>query len=407
MKYFSNNEQKKKRRPAIHFFVALDLIAFILSFFAANELRNMFLLKASHLWQYSYFLTVTFFVTAVNFYLFDLYYRKIEFRRFQKSINLILALTVSMAIISVISYADKTLLVKRTFLLVFFGTLFIFTSVIRLFYDRLKRTKLRKQAIIVGASETGQLIGKRCAGGGLSEVNIIGYVSKYEHEEGLFYSGLERLGGIRDIRRIVAEKNIDFIIYAPKDINDYELNEILIQEKLAGCNLFSAIDFYSETTGQIPYEQITSSWLIEDCLRANKFGQVRSKRMLDIALGSVFFITTLPLFFLCAILVVIDSSGPMLFVQERIGIFGRPFKILKLRTMRMESKQQGQEAENWHEKQETRITRIGHFLRKYHLDEIPQFINVIKGEMSIVGPRPEMEIFIRQCEKKYLFTGSD
>ena len=172
---------------------------------------------------------------------------------------------------------------------------------------------------------------------------------------------------------------------------------------MKGVDLISAIALYEAISGMIPYEFIDSSWLIEDCLRGNKFVQSRLKRALDIVLGSVFFIATLPLVAVLVALIKITMGGDPFFVQGRVGRLGKPFKIYKLRTMIPGAVGEPADAEGWHEKNEDRITRLGGFLRKYHLDELPQFYNVIKGDMSIVGPRPEMEMFIRDCEKKIPF----
>ncbi len=181
------------------------------------------------------------------------------------------------------------------------------------------------------------------------------------------------------------------------------MDEILIREKLAGCNLISAIALYSALTGRVPYKDVSTSWLIEDCLRANKFTQIKVKRVMDIVFGGLFFLISLPVGLLCAAIIKVGTKGAVFYVQERIGTFGVPFKIYKFRTMCEIEKGVEETAENWHKMNEQRITPVGKWLRKFHLDEIPQFINVIRGNMSIVGPRPEMAMFTDQCEKKIPF----
>ena len=117
-----------------------------------------------------------------------------------------------------------------------------------------------------------------------------------------------------------------------KESETRRANEILLREKLSGRDLISAIALYSAFTGKVPYKNVTTSWLIEDCLRANKFTQIKVKRVMDVVLGSLFFVLTLPLSILCALIVKLGSKGPVFFIQERVGTFGIPFRIYKFRT---------------------------------------------------------------------------
>ncbi len=127
------------------------------------------------------------------------------------------------------------------------------------------------------------------------------------------------------------------------------------------------------------------------------------KNLMDRVLGAIFLLVSLPLLVVCAYLVKRESPGPTLFTQQRIGKLGKPFTIYKFRTMRPAAENGDAEAEGWHQQQEARITDLGRFLRRTHLDELPQLINVVLGEMSLVGPRPEMEVFIKACEHKIPF----
>jgi lipopolysaccharide/colanic/teichoic acid biosynthesis glycosyltransferase len=121
-----------------------------------------------------------------------------------------------------------------------------------------------------------------------------------------------------------------------------------------------------------------------------------SKQAIDI-LFSIFVLFWLsPLLVLIMILIKLDSPGPVFFLQERIGRDGKPFKIIKFRTMFVDAERNGPK---WAEKNDNRITRVGHYLRKYRLDELPQLLNVIRNEMAIIGPRPERQYFIQQFEK--------
>ncbi len=117
------------------------------------------------------------------------------------------------------------------------------------------------------------------------------------------------------------------------------------------------------------------------------------KRCLDVSLSLAALVTLLPLIALCALAIRLDSPGPAFFSQRRVGRESREFALLKLRTMRMNSEESGPQ---WAAKNDHRITRIGRLLRRYRLDELPQLWNVVKGEMSLVGPRPERKIFVER-----------
>ncbi|MBB6176074.1 exopolysaccharide biosynthesis polyprenyl glycosylphosphotransferase [Anoxybacillus tengchongensis] len=121
------------------------------------------------------------------------------------------------------------------------------------------------------------------------------------------------------------------------------------------------------------------------------------KRLFDIFISILMLLMLWPLFVVIALVVRIDSPGPVLYTQERIGKDGRPFLVFKFRTMVQDAEKNGPQ---WAEKGDQRITRIGYYLRKYRLDELPQLLNVVKGEMSLIGPRPERLVFIERFEKE-------
>lgn len=127
------------------------------------------------------------------------------------------------------------------------------------------------------------------------------------------------------------------------------------------------------------------------------------EKLIDRVLGFLLLCLSLPVVAVCGYLIKRESPGPILFTQQRIGQQGQPFTIYKLRTMRPVDQHDHATAEGWHHTQEARITSVGRFLRRTHLDELPQLINVVKGDMSLVGPRPEMEIFIKACEETIPF----
>lgn len=120
------------------------------------------------------------------------------------------------------------------------------------------------------------------------------------------------------------------------------------------------------------------------------------KRLADILLSMLALLILWPVFLILALITWLDSGGPIFFLQERIGWHGKPFRIIKFRTMKNDAESQGPQLSN---PMDMRVTHIGRYLRRYRLDELPQFINILRGDMSLVGPRPERAYFIGQISK--------
>jgi exopolysaccharide biosynthesis polyprenyl glycosylphosphotransferase len=121
------------------------------------------------------------------------------------------------------------------------------------------------------------------------------------------------------------------------------------------------------------------------------------KQLFDRMISLFALVLLFPLILIVSILIKFDSKGPIFYRQERIGRYGRPFSIIKFRTMHVDAEANGPQ---WASKNDSRMTKLGHYLRRYRIDEIPQFLNILRGEMSLIGPRPERLIFIHSFEKE-------
>jgi len=172
--------------------------------------------------------------------------------------------------------------------------------------------------------------------------------------------------------------------------------------RLAGVHVLNYAEFFEEHFSLIPILDAQGLWPIFSEGFALQPGRVnwRIKRALDFTFATLVFIAVSPIVVLLMVLVWITSPGPALFVQERIGLAGKKFKLFKLRTMIVHAPDVGQ---RWTAKQDERITPIGRVLRRYRLDEFPQLINVIRGEMSLVGPRPEQPDIVSELEAEIPF----
>jgi exopolysaccharide biosynthesis polyprenyl glycosylphosphotransferase len=144
--------------------------------------------------------------------------------------------------------------------------------------------------------------------------------------------------------------------------------------------------------GQVPIESLKVSWLIYGEGFRQNWTRAFVKRTFDILVAAVLLVITTPVIALASLLIAFEGGGPVVYRQERIGIRGRPFTVYKLRSMAHNAEKDGQAT--WASKDDTRITRVGKHIRRMRIDELPQLLNVLKGEMSFVGPRPERPEFV-------------
>jgi sugar transferase (PEP-CTERM system associated) len=176
--------------------------------------------------------------------------------------------------------------------------------------------------------------------------------------------------------------------------------EELMRGKHAGIHVFSDVEFREQQLRRIDLAHLAPDWMIFAPGLSRGPVEAAIRRGFDMALSLGMLIFTLPLMALTAVLIRLDSAGPILYRQERVGLQGRVFTLLKFRSMRTDAEAGGPA---WAAQRDSRVTRIGGFLRRSRIDELPQLINVLKGEMSFVGPRPERPHFVAQLAAEIPF----
>ena len=195
----------------------------------------------------------------------------------------------------------------------------------------------------------------------------------------------------------VRENRIDEIVIASHERRGLPVRDLL-ECRLVGVRVSEFASFWERESGQVDLEALHPSWLIYS--DGFKVGGLRrsAKRAFDVVFGAAILVVTLPLTIATAIAIKLDSRGPVLYRQERVGQSGRRVHVLKFRSMHVDAENDG--VPRWCDTNDVRITVIGHFIRKTRIDEIPQVINVLKGEMSFVGPRPERPFFVASLRDK-------
>jgi len=171
----------------------------------------------------------------------------------------------------------------------------------------------------------------------------------------------------------------------------------LLKHKLDGTIVCDTYQLYEQLTGKIPVKHISDVWLLREpflgLMRDNYY--IKVKRIMDVIIAVIGLILAMPVLAIVALAIKLDSKGPVLYRQNRVGLNERVFRLIKLRSMREDAEST---APKWADKDDPRVTRVGRFIRKFRIDEIPQLWNVIRGDMSIVGPRPERPEFVNQLK---------
>ena len=208
---------------------------------------------------------------------------------------------------------------------------------------------------------------------------------------------------IHDLGRFVENLGVSEVVLALQERrNSLPLNDLLrIKTKGVHVNDFSR--FLERETGRVDLDTVNPSWLIfSDGFSSGRMFSSVVKRVFDIIASVILLLVTLPVIILFALIVKLDSKGPAFFRQERVGLYGEAFYLTKLRSMRTDAEKDGAK---WAQQDDPRVTRVGRFIRKVRIDELPQTWCVLKGEMSFVGPRPEVPKFVDDLQEHIPFYG--
>jgi len=203
---------------------------------------------------------------------------------------------------------------------------------------------------------------------------------------------------INNLPQIIKEKNIHTIILSPELASDPKLTEALFDCLALNVAFYSLVDFYENINGKVPVEAIDESWFITNLNESDKHYFNLFKRTFDVVLSLIVLIISLVFWPLIALAIKLESRGPIFFKQKRVGKNEEIFNMLKFRTMKVT----GNDGTMTQEK-DKRITVIGNFLRKSRLDELPQMINIMRGDMSFIGPRPERPEYVTELAAKIPF----
>lgn len=291
----------------------------------------------------------------------------------------------------------------RILIFIYWIIFFVLVSTGRLFIRSFQRRLLikgvgRRNALIIGYNQKGkevhdQILDHRALG-----IDVKGFIVVKNGFEKESYKNTPVVGKIDQLAKVIDEVSVKEVILAlEKDDHDL-LIDIISKCEPKNVGMKIVPDLYDILSGQAKTSQIYGIPLIDIMPQLMPEWEKRLKRIIDVVVSFLILLVTLPVTILIALAIKIDSKGPIFFKQERCGLNNKIFKIIKFRSMIHDAEKMTGPV--WSQKRDPRITRVGKIIRKLRIDEIPQMINVLKGEMSLVGPRPERPFFVEKLSEQ-------
>jgi sugar transferase (PEP-CTERM system associated) len=345
-------------------------------------------------------------VAQVCFYYADLYDLKRLSDRRELFIRIVHGLASTSFVLAVIYYWFPTLVVGRGVFMIAAGLVMTLVVFWRVAFEWLSRhVRPSERLLLVGTSQATidlakEMFDRRHELG----VEIVGFIDPDPARVGSAVLNPGVIGTIEDIPSIVRAHRVERVVVSLSDARGKLPVEKLLEMKLEGVSFDHLASVYEEYTGKIAVENLRPSWLIfSDGFKKTRL-LTASKRLLDIVVSSVGLVLALPLMAIVVIAIRLTSTGPVLYHQNRVGQYGRVFTVHKFRSMRVDA--EAATGPVWASKQgDPRVTPIGGLLRRTRLDELPQLWNVLRGEMSFVGPRPERPEFVAELSRQIPYYG--
>jgi exopolysaccharide biosynthesis polyprenyl glycosylphosphotransferase len=278
-------------------------------------------------------------------------------------------------------------------------------ATLRFFWHRLAGAAI---GIVIGPEEAVALVARRVATHPETRLHLVGYLGPRDESRAGDAGGLPRLGSIADVSRVAHEHAAERVIVTEQEMSEPATERLIEQCKAAGLALTLLPQHFGLLGPGIELNRLAELPVLDFRFSDPPRSTVALKRGMDLAIGGSLLVLLSPLLLACALLILIDSGPPILFRQRRAGKDGKPFTMLKFRTMVPGAEEQLRELVDLEKLDEPafkiaddpRVTRAGRLLRRFSLDELPQFVNVVRGDMSLVGPRPEEEAVVALYDER-------
>ena len=395
-----------------YFYAAVDFCVLLGSVFLAKYVydvvadRNLNIYASWEVWS------VLIMVAVCGMFIFifqynNLYKLNVFLTRSLQMTLIVKSTFYGICVMVLVSYFVKFPIISdsRLYILIFWGVMLVLFFLVRVllfryyYAEHLSQTIFQRNVLILGAGKSGQLFAQALYADNVFGIKLIGFLDDKVPAGTVVFRNLKAIGKISDLKDIVKEQKIDEVDICIDNIGYEELMKII--DDCLKLNI--SVKVTSEMFNIIPQKMNAEKYfdipVVDVTNKMNPDIYIVFKRIVDYIGATIGLIILLPFFIICGILIKLSSKGPIIYKQKRIGKDGKEFDFYKFRTMRMIEGEDVNRAKEMVEYMksngngkkivdEDRITRIGRFLRKYSLDELPQLINVLKGDMSLVGPRP-------------------
>ena len=342
-------------------------------------------------------------VVIVIMFSLGLYNSHIAARLQDVFVRLFVCFIISFVILSVTFYVIPALEIWRSAMLIAISLSFSSILLLRYFFLRLIDIKLlRRRILVIGIGEHAATIEELQKENQFRAYECVGFLEVQGEEPKVSQDRIFPL--TNSLVDLATSHEIDEVVVAPQDRRGHLPMSDLLACRMNGIGVSDFVSFCERETGRINLDALHPSWFVfSDRIPGSRLQQ-SIKRLFDVVASLCFLVVFFPVFVATAIAIRFDSPGSVFYSQERLGHRGRPFKIIKFRSMRVDAENDG--VPKWAETNDPRITAIGSVIRKTRIDEMPQVINVLKGEMSFVGPRPERPYFVSQLAESIPFYGN-
>lgn len=300
-------------------------------------------------------------------------------------------------------YLHNVATATRILIFIYWGLFLFFVGSGRIIIRSVQRNLLikgigRRNGLIIGFNPKAKEVLDSVLTAPALGIDIKAFVAVNNENIGKDYKGIKVENTIDQLIGIINQFNVKEIIIALEKEDHDVLVDVISKTEGKNINLKIVPDLYEILSGQARTSQIYGMPLIDIMPELMPEWEKKLKRVIDLIISLLILVLSAPITILTAIAIKIDSKGPVLFKQERLGQNGKPFNVLKFRSMIQDAEKYTGPV--WSQKDDPRVTRMGKFVRKVRIDEIPQMFNVLKGEMSLVGPRPERAYFVEKLSQE-------
>jgi sugar transferase (PEP-CTERM system associated) len=286
------------------------------------------------------------------------------------------------------------------------AVLFAFVGLIFVRYfivSPLMRTLLPHRVLVLGTGLEARVVEASLTSADHPNMQLVGFYALETAQETTVAPSrvIARVGSLEDTVKRLGVKEI--IVAVRQQRGGVLPLRSLLECRLHGVQITDLARFFERVHGHVPIESLKASWLIYGDGFRQSWVRTFVKRTFDIIAASVLLFSVLPVMAVIAVMIALESGFPLIYRQERVGLRGIPYTVLKFRSMRKDAESDGRPA--WAVQNDSRVTSLGKFIRRSRIDELPQLINVLKGEMSLVGPRPERPVFVKMLTEQIPFYG--